>query len=221
MEPNRESALTGAAYLAAQAGRREDAIAYWQRAIAISPWRSDYRAELASLYFQSRDWRAAAEACRETLRLNPANLEVRKLLVRCYLRLGDPGPPGRIPDPPGIRSPRPRRADPLVHSVVKNPIAPRCGHQRAGVTLLWVHSPEKTRTRLGPGSASVVDRDSEHCRQPTAESQENRPGADCQHPETTRLGDRLGDEVLVESGVDSDLAAGDELTGQVRKTGRS
>ena len=37
----------GAAYLAAQAGRREDAIAYWRRDIAISPWRSDYHAELA------------------------------------------------------------------------------------------------------------------------------------------------------------------------------
>ena len=88
-EPERESALTGVAYLAARGGRR-DAIAYWRRDIAISPWRSDYHAELAPLYFQGRDWSAAAAACRETLRLNPANIEVRKLLVRCYLRLRDP-----------------------------------------------------------------------------------------------------------------------------------
>ena len=70
-------------------GRRRRPLAYWKRAIAISPWRSDYHAELAPVYFQARDWQAAAEACRETLRLNPANLEVRKLLVRCYLRLND------------------------------------------------------------------------------------------------------------------------------------
>jgi tetratricopeptide (TPR) repeat protein len=90
VEPNRESALTGAAYLAAQAGQPEEAVDYWRRAIAISPWRSDYRAELAPLYFQIRDWRAAADACRAALGLNPNNVEVRKLLVRCYLRLGNP-----------------------------------------------------------------------------------------------------------------------------------
>jgi Flp pilus assembly protein TadD len=89
-DPDRESALTGAAEIAAQGGRRDDAIAYWRRAIAISPWRSDYHAELALLDFQSRDWRAAADAGRNALRLNPVDLEIRKLLVRCYLRLGDP-----------------------------------------------------------------------------------------------------------------------------------
>jgi hypothetical protein len=89
LEPNRESALAGAAYSAAHAGRREDSIRYWNLAITINPWRSEYRAEQASLYFQTRDWRAAAAACRETLRLNPANLEVRKLLVRCLIHLGD------------------------------------------------------------------------------------------------------------------------------------
>ncbi len=88
-EPNRESAVTGAAYSAAHAGLREDSIVYWQRAIALSPWRAEYRAELASVYFQSRSWQAATAACREALRLNPANLNVRKLLVRCLLRLGD------------------------------------------------------------------------------------------------------------------------------------
>jgi Tetratricopeptide repeat/Doubled CXXCH motif (Paired_CXXCH_1) len=89
IEPNRESALTGAAYVAAQVARRDDSLAYWNRAIAISPWRSDYRAELASVYFQNHDWQSAAVACREALRHNPANLDVRKLLVRCQLRLGD------------------------------------------------------------------------------------------------------------------------------------
>ncbi len=89
LEPNRESALTGAAYSAAHAGRREDSIGYWLRAIALSPWRAEYRAELASVYFQSRNWHEARAACRDALRLDPANLIVRKLLVRCLLRLGD------------------------------------------------------------------------------------------------------------------------------------
>ena len=54
-EPDRESALAGVAHLAARGGRVEDAIAYWQRAIKISPWRADYQAELAPLYFKIRD----------------------------------------------------------------------------------------------------------------------------------------------------------------------
>ncbi len=87
-EPDRESALTRAAYAAAR-GHLQEAIADWRRDIALNPWRSDYRAALAFLYFQARDWAAAARACQETLRLNPANLEVRKLLVRCDLRLQD------------------------------------------------------------------------------------------------------------------------------------
>jgi tetratricopeptide (TPR) repeat protein len=76
-EPDLESALTGAAQIAAQGARRDDAIAYWRRAIAISPWRADYHAELALLYFQGRASRAAAEASRNALRLNPADLEIR------------------------------------------------------------------------------------------------------------------------------------------------
>jgi len=89
LEPNRESALSGAAYSAAHAGRRADSINYWNRAIAVNGWRSEYHAELSNLYFRQRDWRAAATSCRKTLLLNPANFEVRKLLVRSLLQLGD------------------------------------------------------------------------------------------------------------------------------------
>jgi predicted CXXCH cytochrome family protein len=90
-EPDRESAVIGAAFAAvgAGAGRREEAITHLRRAIAIDPWRSDCRAALAPLYFQGRDWSAAAAACQDALRLNPADVLTRKLLVRCYLRLGN------------------------------------------------------------------------------------------------------------------------------------
>jgi tetratricopeptide (TPR) repeat protein len=88
-EPARESALIGAMGAAARAGRQEEAIADLRRAIVINPMRSAYHANLASLYFQGRDWPAAAAACRQTLRLNPADLTTRKLFVRCYLRMGD------------------------------------------------------------------------------------------------------------------------------------
>jgi tetratricopeptide (TPR) repeat protein len=88
-EPARESALIGAADLAARAGRLDDAIANLRRAIAINPWRSAYHADLASLCFRNRDWPAAAAACRDAIRLSPNGPEPRKLLVRCLLRLED------------------------------------------------------------------------------------------------------------------------------------
>jgi tetratricopeptide (TPR) repeat protein len=89
-EPGRESALVGAAYLTVKMDRRKDAAFYWRRAIMANPWRSDYRAELALLYLRERNWQASADACRETLRLNPSWVEVRKWLVQCYLQLGNP-----------------------------------------------------------------------------------------------------------------------------------
>jgi tetratricopeptide (TPR) repeat protein len=87
-EPDRESAILGAANLAARSRRREAAIAGFRHAIALNPWRAAYRADLAALCFDHRDWPAAAEACREALRLDPTHLEVRKLLVRSELHLG-------------------------------------------------------------------------------------------------------------------------------------
>ena len=88
-EPGREYSLAEAASVASAADRRQDAAAYWQRAIALSPWRSDYRAELAFVYFHTGDWQASADACRQSLRLCASSVKVRKLLVQCYLNLGD------------------------------------------------------------------------------------------------------------------------------------
>src|SRR5262249_12612112 len=89
LEPNRESALAGAAYLAATGSWIDIAIGYLRRTIKINPQRAAYRAELAPLYFHKRDWTAAIAACKDALRLNSADARTRLLLVRCYLRIGD------------------------------------------------------------------------------------------------------------------------------------
>jgi Flp pilus assembly protein TadD len=89
MEPGRESALVAAAQVAAKMDRHQDAAAYWRRAIAVNPWRSDYHSELALVLFHDRNWQASADSCREALHLNASSLKVRKLLVQCYLNLGN------------------------------------------------------------------------------------------------------------------------------------
>jgi len=88
-DPTRQTALEGAAILASRSGRHNEAIAFWKQAIAINAWRSDYYAELALVQFEVRDWRAAAESCRQALRLNPSLVRVRKWLVQCDLHLGN------------------------------------------------------------------------------------------------------------------------------------
>jgi hypothetical protein len=88
-EPTRQTALEGAAFLAFKAGRMSDSIELWNRAIAVNPWRSDYRAELARAEISLRDWPAAARACQAALRLNPFSLPVRRWLVQSYLHLGN------------------------------------------------------------------------------------------------------------------------------------
>jgi tetratricopeptide (TPR) repeat protein len=91
MDPKREFLLKEAAQGAELAGATEIAGDYWQQAISVNPWRSDYRAALARLYVQKQDWTSAVRACREVIRLNPANAEVRRWLVQSYKNLGDHG----------------------------------------------------------------------------------------------------------------------------------
>ncbi len=89
MDPGQESTVVEAARVAAKMDRRPEAVTYFQHAIEINPWRSDYRAELAFVYFFDRNWQASADACREALRLSSSRVNVRKLLVQCYLNLGN------------------------------------------------------------------------------------------------------------------------------------
>jgi tetratricopeptide (TPR) repeat protein len=88
--PRLERALVEAAELATRLGQRGRAIGYWQRAIAVDPYRSAYHSQLADLYAEGRQWEPARKACQKALALNPAHLQARKLLIRCYQRLKDP-----------------------------------------------------------------------------------------------------------------------------------
>jgi hypothetical protein len=89
-DPTRQTAIEGAAALSSQLGKHQDAVTYWQQAIAIDPRRSGYHTELAREELRLHHWRQAALASQTALRLNPSSLQVRKWLVQCYLHLGDP-----------------------------------------------------------------------------------------------------------------------------------
>lgn len=87
--PSRESALTYAAMLAAAQDRATAAEKYWRRAVAVNPWSSQYRYQLALQLARTGRWLEAREECQHALGLNPVSEEIRTLLVSCCLRSGD------------------------------------------------------------------------------------------------------------------------------------
>jgi hypothetical protein len=87
--PNREGTLGNAGTAAAHAKRLDEAIAYLTRARDLNPWFWEYHFRLASLLAIRGDWAAARAECKLALGLNPADVETRRLLVRCLLQEGD------------------------------------------------------------------------------------------------------------------------------------
>jgi tetratricopeptide (TPR) repeat protein len=88
-KPDEETTLFQAATLATRLAQRDRARAYWERVVWVNPWRWQYHQQRAAFLAQEQTWDAAANECRESLRLNPAQLGTRRLLVLCYLRQGE------------------------------------------------------------------------------------------------------------------------------------
>jgi tetratricopeptide (TPR) repeat protein len=89
LHPQRENSLIRAAALATRLQEPAAAMDYCKRAITVDPWDGQAFNELAILLAKDQEWKAAAEHCQKALELYPADLETRKLLLECYLRLGD------------------------------------------------------------------------------------------------------------------------------------
>lgn len=89
LAPDHEDALENAAAAAEVLRQRDKAIAYWRRAVEANPWSSRTRFHLAQLLAEQKQWQPAVEQCQAVLRFNPANVEVRLLLVACRLETGD------------------------------------------------------------------------------------------------------------------------------------
>jgi hypothetical protein len=84
--PDREEALDAAARCALELNRADDALAYLQRLRAVNPWYSFVPSNVAKIHADRGEWAEALTACREALRLNPAGVESRTLLVQCLVR---------------------------------------------------------------------------------------------------------------------------------------
>jgi tetratricopeptide (TPR) repeat protein len=91
LDPGSESLLLDVANRQLLAGETVAALPLLHRLIAINPWRADYHTLLATGLSNSRDWKAAAEACRAALALNAFDTDARVMLVRALFEAHDRG----------------------------------------------------------------------------------------------------------------------------------
>jgi hypothetical protein len=89
LDPERERSLYLAATLAGQLRETSRARLYAERAIKANPWMWQYHQLHAASLAQEGNWQAAAQACRDAIKINPASAPSRQLLITCYLRTGD------------------------------------------------------------------------------------------------------------------------------------
>lgn len=87
--PGREYALRAAGRLAQEIKDLDKAVAYWRRAVDSNPQSADYHGNLALVLAERGNWVEAGEQCRLGLRLDPGNLDWRKLWVRCLRKQGE------------------------------------------------------------------------------------------------------------------------------------
>jgi predicted CXXCH cytochrome family protein len=88
-QPRRVTALGFAIEAAASSGRLEAAQDYSRRLVAVNPWDPQGWAFLARLHVARGEWPEVGAACRAALKVDPANVSARCLLIRSHLHRGD------------------------------------------------------------------------------------------------------------------------------------
>jgi tetratricopeptide (TPR) repeat protein len=68
----------------------DESLKYWRRAVALNPWMPRYRAAMAQAASRLGYWKEANQECQAWLRLDPVNIDARKLRIECLLRENQP-----------------------------------------------------------------------------------------------------------------------------------
>jgi Flp pilus assembly protein TadD len=83
--------LALAATLAERLKRRDEALAYTRRLVAVNPWMWGYHVSLARLLARKADWAGARTASEAAVKLNPFDVETRMLLIAACVHTADGG----------------------------------------------------------------------------------------------------------------------------------
>jgi tetratricopeptide (TPR) repeat protein len=88
-DPSDEKGLVEAATAAQELRQYDASLQLWQRARAVNPYPSEYAYAAGYQWSRQKAWKEAATAAQEAVRLNPASLDARKLLILSLVRVGD------------------------------------------------------------------------------------------------------------------------------------
>jgi Flp pilus assembly protein TadD len=89
LTPHEESTLEAAATMATALREEDKAQAFWERAVAINPWKAMYHLNLAQLHARRQEWPLVQTECQAVLRRDPFNVEAHLLQVRYLLQAGN------------------------------------------------------------------------------------------------------------------------------------
>ena len=84
-----QNGLTHAATIAAENGRSDLAVSYWQKAVTVNPGNAGYRQELATLFARKGDWAAARAQAEQTSRQDPSRAQALAIEAIACVRSGD------------------------------------------------------------------------------------------------------------------------------------
>jgi Flp pilus assembly protein TadD len=88
LAPDDEQSLAMAGMLNQEFDRPEAAMKIWRHAQALNPYRSFYRVNMIRILVAKGNWREAVREARELVRLDPLDLDARKLFIECLARAG-------------------------------------------------------------------------------------------------------------------------------------
>ncbi|MGA3326156.1 MAG: tetratricopeptide repeat protein [Terriglobia bacterium] len=83
--------LIGLGQIASIQGRSDEAVAYFQKAIDLTPRYSAAYDVLGSVYFPRGDYARAATYFQQAVRANPLDMAARFFLGTCWMKMGKPG----------------------------------------------------------------------------------------------------------------------------------
>ncbi len=87
-DAKREISLAFAALIAQGQGRDGLALDYWRRAVDVNPWAMEYVGNYTMLLAHKGDWDRVQKQSLAWIRLDPENINARRLQIECLVRAG-------------------------------------------------------------------------------------------------------------------------------------
>lgn len=87
-DDQREISLVHAALITQGQGNVDVALDYWKRALDVNPWAMEYAGNYTLLLARKEDWDLVQKHSLAWLRLDPENIDARRLQIECLIRAG-------------------------------------------------------------------------------------------------------------------------------------